>query len=233
MREVITLITIWQQADGCIATTRRCGNLPRSALEKRSARSPLFQPLPLEDGQWNLSVRLTNTPDFSRNANGMYLRRNHFAALLVARQLCEPRASRLPSSIWRYKARHCFGVKISSRKFRVIEEKKPIRTNCEWWPGINSFANWIVVACRARWQATQLLCRPLLGEMARLKDRFPKLVAKERRSATSRPSHSSYWKHANSRPRCHHSQERAVGATFPLQRSLGRKVARVRALRVR
>jgi len=85
-------ITILAQADGCIATTPEAAEIYQRARWKHDPSTVAFipTPYPLEDGQWNFSV----PPD---KHTGIFLgtrewdvpSRNHFAALLVVRQLCE------------------------------------------------------------------------------------------------------------------------------------------------
>ena len=122
-------ITILAQADGCIATTPEAAEIYQRARWKHDPSTVAFipTPYPLEDGQWNLSV----PPD---KHTGIFLgtrewdvpSRNHFAALLVARQLCE--ATGEPVTVVNldgYKARRLlWELKFPDGKFRVIEEEK-------------------------------------------------------------------------------------------------------------
>ena len=123
-------ITILAQADGCIATTPEAAEIYQRARWKHAPGTVGFipTPYPIEDEQWNFSV----PPD--RHA-GIFLgtrewdvpSRNHFAALLVARQLCE--ATSEPVTVVNldgYKARRLlWELKFPEGKFRVIEEEKP------------------------------------------------------------------------------------------------------------
>jgi hypothetical protein len=122
-------ISILAQADGCIATTPEAAEIYQRARWKHDPSTVAFipTPYPLEDRQWNFSV----PPD---KHTGIFLgtrewdvpSRNHFAALLVARQLCE--ATGEPVSVVNldgYKARRLlWELKFPDGKFRVIEEKK-------------------------------------------------------------------------------------------------------------
>ncbi len=122
-------ITILAQADGCIATTPEAAEIYQRARWKHDPSTVAFipTPYPLEDRQWNFSV----PPD---KHTGIFLgtrewdvpSRNHFAALLVARQLCE--ATSEPVSVVNldgYKARRLlWELKFPDGKFRVIEEEK-------------------------------------------------------------------------------------------------------------
>ncbi len=80
------------QADGCIATTPEAGEIYQRVLGKHDPATVAFipTPYPIEDGRWNFSVP-------ANEQSGIFIgtrewdvpTRNHFAALLVARQLCE------------------------------------------------------------------------------------------------------------------------------------------------
>ena len=115
------------QADGCIATTPEAAEIYQSA--RWSLRRVAFvpTPYPVEDQRWNFCA----PPD---EQSGIFVgtrewdvpSRNHFAALLVARQLCE--ATGEPVTVVNldgYKARRLLAeLKIPERKLRVIEEWK-------------------------------------------------------------------------------------------------------------
>ena len=117
------------QADGCLATTPEAAQIYSRARGKCDPATVAFIPTsyPLEDRQWNFSV----PPD---QQSGIFVgtrewdvpSRNHFAALLVARQLCE--ATGEPVTVVNldgYKARRLLAeLKFPVGKFRVIEEEK-------------------------------------------------------------------------------------------------------------
>src|SRR6266567_3369524 len=118
------------QADGCIATTPEAAEIYRGARGKRDLATVAFvpTPYPLEDRQWNFSL----PPD---QQSGIFVgtrewdvpSRNHFAALLVARQLCE--ATGEPASVvnldGRKPRRLLSELKFPDGKLRVIEKRKP------------------------------------------------------------------------------------------------------------
>jgi len=120
---------IMGQADGCIATTPEAAEIYQRARCKYDPATVAFipTPYPVEDRQWNFSV----SPD---DQSGIFLgtrewdvpSRNHFAALLVARQLCE--ATGEPVTVVNldgYKARRLlWELKFPEAKFHIIEEKK-------------------------------------------------------------------------------------------------------------
>jgi len=120
---------ILAQADGCIATTPEAAEIYQRARCKYGPATVAFipTPYPLEDRQWNFSVP-------PNDQSGIFLgtrewdvpSRNHFAALLVARQLCE--ATGEPVTVVNldgYKARRLlWELKFPEGKFNIIEEKK-------------------------------------------------------------------------------------------------------------
>src|SRR6266705_3764172 len=121
---------ILAQADGCIATTPEAAEIYQRARCKPDPVTVAFIPTtyPVEDRQWNFSVPpdeqagiFVGTREFDVPS------RNHFAALLVARQLCE--ATGEPVTVVNldgYKARRLlWELKFPEGKFREIEEDKP------------------------------------------------------------------------------------------------------------
>ena len=121
---------ILAQADGCIATTPETAEIYQRARCKPDPATVAFipTPYPVEDRQWNFSV----PPEQQR---GIFVgtrefdvpSRNHFAALLVARQLCE--ATGEPVTVVNldgYKARRLlWELKFPEGKLCIIEEGKP------------------------------------------------------------------------------------------------------------
>src|SRR5213080_1548266 len=118
------------EADGCIATTPEAAEIYQRARCKYSPATVAFipTPYPVEDRQWNFSV----PPD---EQSGIFLgtrewdvpSRNHFAALLVARQLSEAKGE--PVTIvnldGRRAGRLLSELKFPHAKLRVIEKRKP------------------------------------------------------------------------------------------------------------
>src|SRR5712691_6131650 len=117
------------QADGCIATTPEAAEIYRGARGKRDPATVAFipPPYPLEDRQWNFSV----LPD---QQSGIFVgtrewdvpSRNHFAALLVARQLCEATGEPVTVvNLDRYKGHQLLGdLRFPEGKLRLIEKWK-------------------------------------------------------------------------------------------------------------
>src|SRR6266513_5386961 len=120
---------ILAQADGCIATTPEAAEIYRRARCKHDPAAVAFipTPYPIEDRQWNFSV----PPD---EQAGIFIgtrewdvpSRNHFAALLVARQLCEVTGEPVTVvNLDGFKARRLlWELKFPEAKFHIIEEKK-------------------------------------------------------------------------------------------------------------
>jgi hypothetical protein len=117
------------EADGCIATTPEAAEIYQRVRSKRDPTTVAFipTPYPVEDQRWNFSL----PPD---EQSGIFVgtrewdvpSRNHFAALLVARQLCE--ATREPITLVNldgYKARRLLDeLKFPEGKLRLIEKWK-------------------------------------------------------------------------------------------------------------
>src|SRR5439155_25648316 len=117
------------RADGCIATTPEAAEIYWRARLKRDPATVAFipTPYPLEDRQWNLSVPpneqtgiLVGTREWDVPS------RNHFAALLTARQLCE--ATGDPVTVVNldgYNARRLLSeLKFPEEKLHVIGKRK-------------------------------------------------------------------------------------------------------------
>src|SRR6266700_1983193 len=120
---------ILAQADGCIATTPEAAEIYRRARCKHDPATVAFipTPYPIEDRQWNFSV----PPDeqagiFIGTSEWDVPSRNHFAALLVARQLCEVTGEPVTVvNLDGFKARRLlWELRFPEGKFRVIEDEK-------------------------------------------------------------------------------------------------------------
>jgi hypothetical protein len=117
------------QADGCIATTEEAAEIYQRARCKRDPATVAFipTPYPIEDERWNFSVP-------ANEQSGIFIgtrewdvpTRNHFAALLVARQLCE--ATGEPVSVANldgHKGRRLLDeLRFPRGKLRLIEKRK-------------------------------------------------------------------------------------------------------------
>src|SRR6266704_2769657 len=117
------------QADGCIATTPEAAEIYQRARCKYGPATVAFipTPYPVEDRQWNFSVPPAEQAGiFVGTRESDVPSRNHFAALLVARQLCE--ATGEPVTLVNldgYKARRLLDeLKFPDGKLRVIEKRK-------------------------------------------------------------------------------------------------------------
>src|SRR5438445_4850556 len=120
---------ILAQADGCIATTPEAAEIYKRARCKYGLATVAFipTPYPLEDQQWNFSVP-------PNDQSGIFLgtrewdvpSRNHLAALLVARQLCEETGEPVTVvNLDGYKARRLiWEIKFPGGTFHIIEQEK-------------------------------------------------------------------------------------------------------------
>jgi hypothetical protein len=116
------------QADGCITTTPEAAEIYQGARWSLRRVAFIPAPYPVEDQRWNFCL----PPD---EQSGIFVgtrewdvpSRNHLAALLVARQLCD--ATGEPVTVVNldgYKARRLLAeLKFPEGKLRVIEKKKP------------------------------------------------------------------------------------------------------------
>ena len=137
---LVRFTRILTQADGCIASTPEAAEVYRLIRCKHDPATVAFipTPYPVEDPRWNFSV----PPD---QRTGIFVgtrewdvpSRNHFAALLVARQLLE--ATGEPVTVFNldgYRARRLlWELKFPKGKFRMIEDEK-------------SFPDYLRIVCR-------------------------------------------------------------------------------------
>jgi hypothetical protein len=117
-------------ADGCIASTPEAAEIYRRIRCKHDPATVAFipTPYPVENPEWNFSVPADERSGiFVGTREWDVPSRNHFAALLVARQLSE--ATGEPVSVVNldgYKARRLlWELKFPEEKFQVIEVEKP------------------------------------------------------------------------------------------------------------
>ena len=116
------------EADGCIATTPEAAAIYQRVRPKRDPATVFIPtPYPIDDSRWNFSV----LPD---QQSGIFVgtrewdvpSRNHFAALLVARQLCETTGEPVTVvNLDGYKARRLLDeLNFPKEKLRLIEKRK-------------------------------------------------------------------------------------------------------------
>jgi len=117
------------QADGCIATTPEAGEIYQRVLGKHDPATVAFipTPYPIEDGRWNFSVPANEQSGiFVGTREWDVPSRNHFIALLVARQLCD--ATGEPVSVANldgHKGRRLLDeLKFPNGKLCLIEKRK-------------------------------------------------------------------------------------------------------------
>src|SRR5437763_2472138 len=85
-------IEIVTQADGCVATTLEAAEIYQRVRSKHDPATVAFipTPYPIEDQRWNFSVPIPEQSGiFVGTREWDVPSRNHLAALIVARQLCE------------------------------------------------------------------------------------------------------------------------------------------------
>ena len=123
-------LRILTEADGCIATTPEAADIYQQVRNKNDDTKVAFipTPYPLEDRQWDFRV----PPD---EQSGIFIgtrewdvpSRNHFAALLVARQLCETTGDHVTVvNLDGRKGRRLFDeLKFPEGKLRLIEKWQP------------------------------------------------------------------------------------------------------------
>jgi hypothetical protein len=116
-------------ADGCIATTPEAAEIYQRVRRKRDPATAAFipTPYPVEDPRWDFS--------FPRDQSGIFIgtrewdvpSRNHFAALLVARQLSEATGEPVTFvNLDGYRGRRLPGeLKFPEGKLCLIEKWKP------------------------------------------------------------------------------------------------------------
>ena len=117
------------EADGCIATTPEAAEIYQRVRSKRDPASVAFipTPYPVEDQRWNFSLPPAEQSGiFVGTREWDVPSRNHFAALLVARQLCEMMGEPVTVvNLDRTKGRRLLGqLSFPEGKLRLIEKWK-------------------------------------------------------------------------------------------------------------
>ena len=117
------------EADGCIATTPEAAEIYQRVRSKRNPATVAFipTPYPLDDQRWNFSLPPAEQSGiFIGTREWGVPSRNHFAALLVARQLCEATGEPVTvANLDGYKGRRLLGeLKFPEGKLRLIEKWK-------------------------------------------------------------------------------------------------------------
>jgi len=117
------------EADGCIATTPEAAEIYQRVRLKRDRATVAFipTPYPVEDQRWNFFLPSTERSGiFLGTREWQVPTRNHFAALLVARQLCE--TSGEPVTVFNldgYKGHQLLAdLRFPQGKLRLIEKWK-------------------------------------------------------------------------------------------------------------
>jgi len=123
------LMKIVANADGCIATTPGTAEIYQRVRPKRDPATVAFipTPYPIENQPWDFSVPPSEQSGiFIGTREWDVPSRNHFAALLVARELCEPTVEPVTVvNLDGYKGRRLLGeLNFPKGKLRLIEKWK-------------------------------------------------------------------------------------------------------------
>ena len=128
-RKLARFMKIVGEADGCIATTPEAAEIYQRIHTKRNPSTVAFvpTPYPIEDQRWNFSVPIPEQSGiFVGTREWDVPSRNHLAALIVARQLCE--ATDAPVTVANldgYRGRRLLSeLKFPEGKLRLIEKWK-------------------------------------------------------------------------------------------------------------
>jgi hypothetical protein len=114
-------------ADGCIATTPDAAEVYQRVRSKRDPTTVTFipTPYPIEDQRWNFSLPVSEQSGiFVGTREWDVPSRNHFAALLLARQLCEDTGEPVSvANLDGYKGRQFLAeLRFPEGKLRLIEK---------------------------------------------------------------------------------------------------------------
>src|SRR5438093_3841801 len=120
---------ILAEADGCIATTPEAAEIYKRVRSKRDPATVALipTPYPVEDRRWNFSVPANEQSGiFVGTREWDVPSRNHFAGLLVARQLCEATGQPVTAvNLDGHKGRRLFGeLSFPDGKLQLIEKWK-------------------------------------------------------------------------------------------------------------
>ena len=123
------LIKIVTQADVCIATTPEAAEIYQRVRSKHDHATVVFipTPYPIEDQRWDFSMpRNEQSGIFIGTREWEVPSRNHFAALLVARELCEATGEPVTAvNLDGYKGRRLLDeLNFPEGKLRLIEKWK-------------------------------------------------------------------------------------------------------------
>jgi len=128
-RKLARFMKIVGEADGCIATTPEAAEIYQRIHTKRNPSTVAFvpTPYPIEDQRWNFSVPIPEQSGiFVGTREWDVPSRNHLAALIVARQLCE--ATDAPVTVTNldgYRGRRLLSeLKFPEGKLRLDEKRK-------------------------------------------------------------------------------------------------------------
>ena len=128
-RKLSRFIKIVTQADACIATTPEAAEIYQRVRSKHDSATVAFipTPYPIEDQRWDFSMpRNEQCGIFIGTREWDIPSRNHFAAILVARELCKTTGEPVTVvNLDGYKGRRLLGeLSFPKEKLRLIEKWK-------------------------------------------------------------------------------------------------------------
>jgi hypothetical protein len=129
-RKLARFMKIVGEADGCIATTAEAAEIYHRVRTRRNPATVAFvpTPYPIEHQQWNFSVPIAEQSGiFVGTREWDVPSRNHFAALVLARGLCEATGEPVAvANLDGYRGRRLLSeLKFPKGKLRLVEKWKP------------------------------------------------------------------------------------------------------------
>lgn len=129
-RQLARFIKMIGQADGCVATTPEAAEIYWRVRSKRDPATVAFipTPYPMHDRQWDMSIQPNDQAGIFVGTREWYVpSRNHFAALLMARQLCQTTGEMVTVvnlDGWRGK-KLLNELKFPAGALHIVEKEKP------------------------------------------------------------------------------------------------------------
>ena len=129
-RKLARFMKIVGEADGCIATTPEAAEIYQRVRTRRNPATVAFvpTPYPIEHQQWNFSVPIAEQSGiFVGTREWDVPSRNHFAALVLARGLCEATGEPVTvANLDGYRGRRLLSeLKFPKGKLRLVGKWKP------------------------------------------------------------------------------------------------------------
>ena len=129
-RKLARFTKVVGEADGCIATTPEAAEIYQRVRTRRNPATVAFvpTPYPIEHQRWNFSVPMAEQSGiFVGTREWDVPSRNHFATLVLARELCEATGEPVTvANLDGYRGRRLFSeLKFPKGKLRLLEKWKP------------------------------------------------------------------------------------------------------------